>query len=72
VTANKRRENIQDVPSRSRISASDLRAWCAEHHGRRCAIPGLTMQGSMNGLEAHLRDWDHPIAAGEENSSDIH
>src|SRR5712672_1899201 len=57
VTANKRRENIQDVPiAISAITASDLAA-----HGVQdtldvaAAIPGLTMQGSMNGLQAHLR-----------------
>jgi len=71
VTANKRRENIQDVPiAISAISASDLAA-----HGVQstmdvaAAIPGLTMQGSMNGLEAHLRGvGTTAIAAGEENS----
>ena len=71
VTANKRRENIQDVPiAISAISESDLAA-----HGIQstqdvaAAIPGLTMQGSMNGLEAHLRGvGTAAIQAGEENS----
>jgi iron complex outermembrane recepter protein len=71
VTANKRRENIQDVPiAIAAISESDLAA-----HGVQntldvgAAIPGLTMQGSMNGLQAHLRGvGTTAIAAGEENS----
>src|SRR3984893_13184160 len=71
VTANKRRENIQDVPiAISAITASDLAA-----HGVQdtldvaAAIPGLTMQGSMNGLQAHLRGvGTAAIQAGEENS----
>jgi len=71
LTANKRRENIQDVPiAIAAISESDLAA-----HGVQntldvaAAIPGLTMQGSMNGLQAHLRGvGTTAIAAGEENS----
>jgi len=71
VTANKRRENIQDVPiAISAITASDLAA-----HGVQdtldvaAAIPGLTMQGSMNGLQAHLRGvGTSAIQAGGENS----
>jgi len=71
VTVNKRRENIQDVPiAISAISQSDLAAHGIENTlDVAAAVPGLTMQGSMNGLEAHLRGvGTTAIAAGEENS----
>jgi iron complex outermembrane recepter protein len=71
VTANKRRENIQDVPiAIEAISASQLQAQGIQTtQDVASAIPGLTMQGSMNGLQAHLRGvGTSAIQAGEENS----
>jgi iron complex outermembrane recepter protein len=71
VNANKRRENIQDVPiAIAAISESDLAARGIQStQDIAAAIPGLTMQGSMNGLQAHLRGiGTAAIQAGEENS----
>jgi iron complex outermembrane recepter protein len=71
VTANKRSENIQNVPiAIQAFSASDLAGRGIQSTADIASVvPGLTMQGSMNGLQPHLRGvGTTAISAGEENS----
>jgi iron complex outermembrane receptor protein len=71
VTANKRSENIQNVPiAIQAFTAADIAARGIQSTlDIAAAVPGLTMQGSMNGLQPHLRGiGTTAISAGEENS----
>jgi iron complex outermembrane recepter protein len=71
VTANKRSENIQNVPiAIQALSASDIANRGIQSTADiAAAVPGLTFQGSMNGLQPVLRGvGTTAISAGEENS----
>jgi iron complex outermembrane receptor protein len=71
VTANKRSENIQNVPiAIQALTAADIADRGIQSTADiAAAVPGLTMQGSMNGLQPHLRGvGTTAISAGEENS----
>ena len=71
VTANKRSENVQKVPiSISSITAKTLAQAGVRSTGDLAAtIPGLTMQESQNGLDAHIRGiGTTDVVAGNESS----
>jgi iron complex outermembrane recepter protein len=71
VTANKRQENIQTVPiSIDVVRGSELTgAGITSSSELAAVVPGLTMQTSLNGMNAHLRGvGTSAFAPGEENS----
>jgi iron complex outermembrane receptor protein len=71
VTADKRQENIQTVPiSINVVRGSDLSgAGITSSSELAAVVPGLTMQTSLNGMNAHLRGvGTTAFAPGEENS----